>query len=560
MAAATHTAIDLVVGPAGPEHAQLARRIGLDTLLEGLKRHHPPAIALCPADDAHSKPGHSLWHMVWKRQTGPGQTHALVVLRTGDPDNQRLSDWLNAEEGPYVVFPDAQSCLAALRRHDLEALVPRRFGCVRVAATLLAAGADGLKGHRSFKDIVRCHLHARPEGPKPEAASTDRWTSWSSQVLEVFGILTQGLRAQRLMPVFELECAVVPAIVDMEALGMHVDVARFERIAQSWRERARSEPESELGRRLTHLSRTYGPWPREYIDLDGRIRCHLHPLGTDSGRISCTQPNLQQVPSEHTAPGLRSCFCAADGYELVIADYAQIELRVAAHIADCPGLRAAFAAGEDPHTSMAAHLTGRTRSEVSPHERKLAKAVNFGFLFGMGARRFQSYALRSYGLEVDEASARRAKAAFESAYPGVARWHQRTKKLAHTAPSDAGDITVKTVMGRQRRFAPDQFSYNAALNIPVQGTAAEGFKSAMIELHSSLPAHAARGVMCVHDEYIAEVPSDRAAVCLELIRATMQRCMAALVTSVPITVEAHRAPAWGPIAREDMNAIGRSPG
>src|SRR5690606_24971076 len=260
-------------------------------------------------------------------------------------------------------------------------------------------------------------------------------------------------------------------------------------------------------------------------------------LATDSGRFACQSPNLQQVPAEHTAPGVRGCFVAPPGHRLVIADYAQIELRVAAHLAGCRALRQVFVDGRDVHRATAANLARKPESEVSDHERKLAKAVNFGFLFGMGARRFQEYAKGSYGLELDLPAAEAAREAFFRTFPGIAAWHRKVGMLAGKGKRE--DIVVQTVLGRRRRCPAGEFSFNAALNIPVQGTAAEGFKLAMIDLHAALAKIGGRGILCVHDEYLAEVPEDRAEEARALVQRTMEVAMARVVPSVPIVAEAH---------------------
>jgi DNA polymerase-1 len=225
----------------------------------------------------------------------------------------------------------------------------------------------------------------------------------------------------------------------------------------------------------------------------------------------------------------------------VIADYAQIELRIAAALAPCPEMTAVFRGGADPHRATAATLTGR--AEVGNEERKLAKAINFGFLFGMGARRFRDYAAQSFGIALDDGQASRAREAFFATFPGIARWHARTRDLARVAEREP--VTVTTVMGRRKRFDPGTFSFNAALNIPVQGTAAEGFKAAMARLRAELASLNGRGVLCVHDEYIAEVPEDRAAEARTRVEAVMVESMQALVPAVPIVVETRVAPHWG---------------
>ena len=359
-------------------------------------------------------------------------------------------------------------------------------------------------------------------------------------LLPLMQALTPRLRKRELTRVFGLECDVLPSVIAMERAGVAVDAAAFERIAAQWHTERRDTEVPERTARLDKLISTYAYWGQEHV-RGGRIRCRLHPLATDSGRFSCTDPNLQQVPSNHTAPGLRACFRPERSKALIVADYAQIELRVAAHLAPCDALRQVFNDGRDPHRATAATITGKPEEAITDHERKLAKAVNFGFLFGMGAARFRSYAADGYGVELSTGEAADARAAFMRTFPGIAIWHKHVGGFSR----QAGPVTVRTALGRRKRFAPGKVSFNSALNIPVQGTAAEGFKRAMIELQPALAALGGRGVMVVHDEYIAEVPLEVATEARATVEAVMTSAMASVVTSVPIAVEAEVRESWG---------------
>jgi DNA polymerase I-like protein with 3'-5' exonuclease and polymerase domains len=459
--------------------------------------------------------------------------------------------WCGAA-APYLVFADAQQALTVLGARGLP--TPTRFGCAMVAATLLAEGSDRRRDHRPLDRSVRELLeHDLPDELPLASAPTSRLACEAEALLELLRVMTPTLRERGLARVYSFECSLLPAVVDMESAGFGVDAAAFERIASAWvRERAELDAESRVSEasdartarlaRLDKLISTYRYWARDYVGPDRRIHCRLHPLAADSGRFSCTDPNLQQVPAEHTAPGLRACFVPAPGNVLVIADYAQIELRVAAHLAPCPAMRAVFRAGRDPHRATAATLAGKPEEAVDNHERKLAKAVNFGFLFGMGARRFQSYARDSYGLELDERQAGEAREAFFGTFPGIAAWHRRIGNLSRRGDREA--ITVTTAMGRRRTFPAGNFSFNAALNIPVQGTAAEGFKLAMLRLQPALAQLGGRGVLIVHDEYIAEVPEAAAEQARVLVEQIMIASMREVVDSVPIVVEAEIATHW----------------
>jgi len=446
---------------------------------------------------------------------------------------------------PYVVFHDAHFSLAALQPLGIS---PPRFGCTRIAATLLAEGVGVRHDTLELAALARDHLARGLPGQvqqgqvSPAIARYPVAAAAADCLVPLLRTLTPMLRERGLSRIYDLECRLLPSVLAMEAAGVGLDVAGFTRIARSWQRERDAGPPPERIAQLDKLLSTYAPWPRDFVADDGRMRPHLHPLATDSGRFACSQPNLQQVPAEHTAPGLRACFVPAPGNVLIIADYAQIELRVAAQLAPCQAMRRVFQDGRDPHRATAATLAGKPESEVSSHERKLAKAVNFGFLFGMGARRFQDYALASYGLELDATAAQAARDAFFATFPGIAAWH---RKIGNLEPrSRAEDIVVSTALGRRKRFLAGHFSFNAALNIPVQGTAAEGFKRAMIDLHAALLPLGGRGVLCVHDEYLAEVPEDRAEAARILVSQIMEAAMATVVPGVPIVAEAHIARSW----------------
>ena len=446
---------------------------------------------------------------------------------------------------PYVVFHDAHFSLAALRPLGVS---PPRFGCTLVAATLLAEGAGVRHDTLELAALVTRHLERGLPGQvqqgqvSPPIARYPVAAAAADTLVPLLRALTPALRERGLSRVYDLECRLLPAVLAMEGAGVGIDVEGFQRIADGWQREKDADPPPERLAQLDKLLSTYAHWPRDFVADDGRMRPHLHPLATDSGRFACSQPNLQQVPAEHTAPGLRACFVPAPGNVLIIADYAQIELRVAAELAPCQALRQVFRDGRDPHRATAATLAGKPESEISGHERKLAKAVNFGFLFGMGARRFQDYALHSYGLQLDAQAAQAARDAFFATFPGIAAWHRRIGQLEPRSQRE--DIVVHTALGRRKRFPAGHFSFNAALNIPVQGTAAEGFKRAMIDLHAALAPLGGRGVLCVHDEYLAEVPEARAEEARLLVQRTMEAAMATVVPGVPIVAEAHIARSW----------------
>ncbi len=468
---------------------------------------------------------------------------STCVARTTPDLLRAMQTWLGELPQAYVVFHGAQDALLRLAgaTETPSAARTQRIGCTQTAAHLLA---EGTRRGRDLPSLTECteKLLGTPWQP-PDRLTGDVLSASataSASLLPMMKALTPLLRKRELTRVFALECDVLAPVVAMERAGLAVDAAAFEQVAAQWHAERRETEDPDRISRLDKLISTYAYWGQEHV-RGGRIRCQLHPLATDSGRFSCTDPNLQQVPSNHTAPGLRACFRPAGDTALIVADYAQIELRVAAHLAPCDALRNVFHEGRDPHRATAATITGKPEDAITDHERKLAKAVNFGFLFGMGAARFRSYASDGYGVDLTDREAADARSAFLRTYPGIARWHSRVGSLTR----GRGPVTVRTALGRRKRFTQGKVSFNAALNIPVQGTAAEGFKRAMIELLPALSELGGRGVMVVHDEYIAEVPRDRAEEGRAIVETIMKTSMASVVSTVPIEVEAEVRSAWG---------------
>jgi DNA polymerase-1 len=506
--------------------------VGLATLLLS-----PEGKRLRSHDDPRR--GHvTMVALSWEDDDHPDGGRVMLAELSAAEDLESLASIWSGASPPYLVFHRAQTSCSALRAGGIE--LPPRMGCLTTAATLLAAGEDGHRDDRKLDLLARQYL----EVSLPSSPELGQQLAIEADILiPLMRELMGRVRAQDFTRVFQTEMRLLPAVIDMEAAGMPVDAAALEGVASSWVQEMGQDPPPDAKRRkrLEKLISTYRYWGRDFIDVDGRIRCRLNPLATDSGRFSCSEPNLQQVPSEHTAPGMRACFRPAPSHRFIVADYAQIELRVAAYLAPCAALRAVFVEGRDVHRTTAATLARKAPEEVTTRERQLAKAINFGFLFGMGAKRFRSYAQSSYGLELDQSQAESARRAFFDTFPGIQAWHRRIGQLSHQQRSP---IEVKTVLGRKKRFPADAFSFNSALNIPVQGSAADGFKLAMIALHRELPALGGKGVLVVHDEFIAEVPVQNADQARVLVARVMEAEMARVVPGIPIVAEATIATSW----------------
>jgi DNA polymerase-1 len=283
-------------------------------------------------------------------------------------------------------------------------------------------------------------------------------------------------------------------------------------------------------RSAARLATAYGrDWLR-HAGPDGRVYAAWKQVGAgSSGRMSCSGPNLQQLPRDQR---YRRCFVAPPGRVLVKADYSQIELRIAAKIAGERRMLDAYRAGEDLHILTARSLLGK--SEVTKADRQLAKAVNFGLLYGQGARGLMRYALANYGVALTEAEAGLYREKFFATYPGLRRWHRSVGDAA---------IDTRTLAGRLRRNVT---RFTEKLNTPVQGTGADGLKRAtalLWERRGECPG--AFPVLFVHDEVVVEAPADAADSAAVWLKEAMLDGMAPLVDPVPVEVEATIGQTWG---------------
>jgi DNA polymerase-1 len=292
-------------------------------------------------------------------------------------------------------------------------------------------------------------------------------------------------------------------------------------------------------RKAAKLASTYGAgWLDTGYHEAGRIYASWRQLRAATGRMACDRPNLQNIP--RSGP-LRSYIRAPEGRAFVIADYSQIELRIAARISGNTEMLAAYAEGRDLHTLTAQNLTGR--EDVSKDDRKLAKAVNFGLLYGMGAKGLQSYALRSYGLEMCLEEATLYRRRFFETYPGLKRWHDVERRAWQR-----GHAETRTLTGRRRM---DVERLTDRLNAPVQGTAADGLKLALAllwERRGECPR--AVPILACHDEVVVECVAERAAEAKVWLKKAMIEGMEAVLNGtdevdVPVEAEARIARSWG---------------
>lgn len=294
-------------------------------------------------------------------------------------------------------------------------------------------------------------------------------------------------------------------------------------------------------RTLTKLNSTYlEALPKQINNRTGRLHTSYHQAVTATGRLSSSNPNLQNIPirSEQGAR-IRSAFVASEGNVIVAADYSQIELRIMAHISKDKNLLEAFANNVDVHSSTASQMFGTPLAEVSKDQRRNAKAINFGLIYGMSA-----FGLAKQ-IDVSRTEAKTYIDAYFDNYPGVLQYMDSTKEKA----KEMG--FVETIEGR-RLYLPQinaknkmlqQRALRTAINAPMQGSSADIIKIAMLDIQTWIDEanNGVKMLMQVHDELVFEMPADKAQDYAEVIRSMMEN---AVELDIPLVVDVGIADNW----------------
>lgn len=295
-------------------------------------------------------------------------------------------------------------------------------------------------------------------------------------------------------------------------------------------------------RGLAKLKSTYtDKLPQMINPATGRVHTSYHQAVTATGRLSSTDPNLQNIPVRNEeGRRIRQAFIAGAGNQIIAADYSQIELRIMAHLSGDAGLLRAFSEGKDIHRATAAEVFGLPLEQVSAEQRRSAKAINFGLIYGMSA-----FGLARQ-LGIGRNDAQRYMDLYFERYPGVLTYMERTREQAHAQGY------VETLFGRRLQL-PDIRSRNAmrrkgaeraAINAPMQGTAADIIKRAMLAVDAWLATPEADGIrmiMQVHDELVFEVQQEKVALCSAKVRELMQQ---SATLDVPLLVEVGVGDNW----------------
>ena len=471
----------------------------------------------------------------------------------------------------------------------------RKAFCTMTASRLLTAGS---KEPNDLGAVVQRHLEIKL--PKDQGRSDwggmfltpDQLAYSANDVRHLHALrakLDIAIDQSELRQVADLEMQLLPVVVDVEAAGFPVDGQKFQNIAceamslasevaarirAAFRDetlnvaspvqlkeafkniglevpdtgvQTLSEVDHETARLVLEF-RGYEKLAQQANSLleatgpDGRIHARFEPTGTETGRFSSRDPNMQNVGRGE----LRNAFVAPEGFALVIADYSQIELRGAAAIANDQAMLDAYRRGEDLHRKTAALVLGKPESEVTKHDRQIAKAVGFGLLYGQSAKGLVSYAKTAYGVTITEEEAARFRERFFVSYRGLAAWHREAWRGAREI-GGRPDCEVRTRAGRRRmlpRGGEDWYRFTALVNTSVQGTCADGLKQAMVNLSAQLP-EGVRIIATVHDELVLTAPAALAEEVRDLVVKTMCQAMGEMLPEVPVEVEAKICKCWG---------------
>jgi DNA polymerase I len=442
--------------------------------------------------------------------------------------SMQVSDWsgrLTEEQYEYaakdaaLMLPLYEKLSAGLRELNLEEVARLEFECVLPIAAMELAGM---------------------------ALDTDCWRGLVVNLERAHEVLSDELKRELAAGIPQLTLFGEPPNINLDSptqvtealghMGIKVEGTR------SWQLQPLSKDHPAIEKLLEYRSvqkllSSYGLALLEHINpVTGRIHADFRQMGATGGRMSCSDPNLQQVPN---TPEYRSCFRAPAGRKLVIADYSQIELRILADWSQDTALVKALLSGEDLHCVTASQMFGISLEQVSKDQRAAAKQLNYGIMYGLGAPGLGA----RIGCSLEEAESLLRK--YFEAYSGVAAF------LREAADRAVGDRESRTRSGRLIYFsfdANDRSQVGATQrlgkNAPIQGSSADIIKRALALLYDALKPIDARIVNCIHDEIVIEVAGAQADECAAILDREMIAAAREFIRSVPVTVDIVVAEAW----------------
>lgn len=477
-------------------------------------------------------------------------------------------------------------------KFDIKFLLLNGIRMSNVMDTMLLAGVleAGLNNSLKLASVASRYLGL-------EISKDEQTSNWGADVLSESQLMYSAIDAGILIPIADvllqeveinglketlnLELEALPAIAEMELLGIKADVNKLNLLKQDLKNKQHAllenlqeifgsefNPQSpkQLKKALSAINicvestakdvlSKLAPMHKEiqtvldYKEVSkrlefadkiplainastGRIHSNYFQLGTATGRLSCTNFNLQQVP--HIKP-FRECFIPEEGNVFVISDYSQMQIRIAADYSQDPVMKDIYQKGEDLHRITASILTGKDISEISSEERSLAKALNFGMMFGMGAESLVSYTWKNYHVELlpEEASAFISK--FYEKYSGFKSWQTRI--------SNESSQATRTMLGRRRLFQGCG-NYTQLINSPIQGVEADVLKTVLGKLATNLEGTSGQLVATIHDEIIVECKEQEGYTVVKIVKETMEKAGQRFLKTIPVVADASVAASW----------------
>ncbi len=472
--------------------------------------------------------------------------------------------------------------LAFIRYVLQERFAPKVFDTMLAAQ--LIEGNHMIKNFYSLQGVAKRYLNT--EIDKEEQTSNWHQLLTQKQIdycindvkipLQLYSLQRELLEKNKLQRAAGLEFNCIPAVVEMELNGVAFDRERALRVLSetdfpkdfgfnpnspqqildyfkqqgihlsSTSRSALKELNHPMAQKLLDYRKiTKGlEYLKKWIELcdGGRLYPSFHQLGAATGRFSCSSPNLQNVPK---GSEFRNLFIAPEGHVLVDCDLSSIELRIMAWLSRDPTMVKAFNENLDLHRITAAAVSGKTVEEIAKPERQMAKAINFGFIYGMGAETFQLYAKDNYGTEFTLEEAERARNIFFQTYPKILDYHTRIKRLEpglwYLPEGEKPMIIVRCASGRARVFDPKEFAFTRAVNHPDQGTGADMIKEALTRLYRDTNY---KIILTVHDEIMLEVPEDEAETAKEVLRNIMIAAGSKFISPIVVDAEANVGKTW----------------
>jgi len=502
-----------------------------------------------------------------------GPSRPVVTINPGNATTQTTELVSEVLKSPGTkVFHNAKLQLKFLRRAGLQ--VNGALFDTLLAHQLLTAGMAS-RGE-ALADLATDYLGERIAGNQLKNSALD---------IPVIKRLAKGLisdlKEAGLMGTAHLEFECIPPVAEMELNGMLLDLDKWQALSSKLqqekarleltlhqelgeinlaspqqllqalrakglaiertdratlgplRKQYRSVKDLELYRRVSKLVQAFAhAIPKHIHPSTGRIHPEYRQIGTATGRFSCRNPNLQQIPRDKA---FRGCFIPSPGYKMMIADYSQIELRVAAEMSNDTRMIQAYRKRQDLHRLTAALVMDKPLDQVTKKERQAAKAVNFGLMYAMGSQSLMAYAQNTYGVEMSLQEAETFRGKFFAAYQGLAHWHSQTARSLQRE--------TRTLAGRRRTWQ-DKPPLTELLNSPVQGSAADILKKALAMLPKELEGTESRINSMVHDEIILEAPVDKAQKAAQILKETMERAGRYYLKKVPVEIDVSIADSW----------------